>query len=219
MQKNLYENLNLAAIGAPSEFIKGNTMTLGSLGDVYVTLNPTANDFTGVRAKLVNSLDQTILEDLVLEKDNETLFKFGFTRAAGERGGNGLHRATVKATDVEKAVSQIGLEVGGLLEAFKDAIKNRTRQDFAELAKLLVQQFNNKFDAYALKVSWDDVDREGNKFENSVISGYDIAATTFRPLSYRSGFGFTVDNKLHEFSPLTEYFNNYFDESQQENQV
>ena len=43
------------------------------------------NDFTGVRAKLVNSLDQTILEDLVLEKDNETLFKFGFTRAAGER--------------------------------------------------------------------------------------------------------------------------------------
>lgn len=211
--KNLYENLNLAAIGAPSEFIKGNTMTLGSLGDVYVTLNPTANDFTGVRAKLVNSLDQTILEDLVLEKDNETLFKFGFTRAAGERSGNGLHRATVKATDVEKAVSQIGLEVEpGLLEAFKDAIKNRTRQDFAELAKLLVQQFNNKFDAYALKVSWDDVDQEGNKFENSVISGYDIAATTFRPLSYRSGFGFTVDNKLHEFSPLTEYFNNYFDE-------
>ena len=68
MQKNLYENLNLAAIGAPSEFIKGNTMTLGSLGDVYVTLNPTANDFTGVRAKLVNSLDQTILEDLVLAR-------------------------------------------------------------------------------------------------------------------------------------------------------
>ena len=43
--KNLYENLNLAAIGAPSEFIKGNTMTLGSLGDVYVTLNPTAKRF------------------------------------------------------------------------------------------------------------------------------------------------------------------------------
>lgn len=169
-----------------------------NLGQFYVTINPNNINFEGGNLQLVNSKDEVTLVDLDVKKCNDEELTFGvnISRAADN---NGFYRVNAKV-DADKAPT-IGIRVEeGLKTAMKDALKDRTKQDFVELAKLVYRQMDGILPAYALKASWTapvvvkeevpGADGETQVVEKTVdqefavYSKYEIAATAFRPLGY-----------------------------------
>lgn len=183
-----------------------------TLGDIYVTVNPVNVNFNNVKMQLVNSLDKQVLSDLTLVKDNETELTFGTNLS---RANNGFYRLPVKAEAKDVNDIQFVIEPG-LKSAFKEILKDRSLGDFKadipELAKVIYRQFDGILPAYALKVSWDDLDENGEPVRNAVISDYEVAATTFHPLSYKTAWGFTVNHQLPNFDPITEYFSRFWND-------
>lgn len=169
-----------------------------NLGQLYVTINPNNINFAGGNLKLVNSKDEVVPVALDVKKCNDEELTFGvnLSRSADD---NGFYRVNAKV-DADKAPT-IGVRVeDGLKSAMKDALLDRTKQDFVELAKLVYKQLDGVLPAYALKASWTapvvvkeevtGADGETQVVEKTVdkefavYSRYEIAATAFRPLGY-----------------------------------
>lgn len=155
-----------------------------NLGTMWFTVNPgTVDNLNVEKFALVNSAEvesDVKLTDVV--KDDETVLKFGFSRAAGN--GNGLYQAqaTVEPADLDNI--KINIEPG-LTEALKDAVKNHTAADMAHMAKVVYNQLSNVCDAYALRYTYNSVvDTLGTERENKVYSNYGIAATAIKPLGF-----------------------------------
>lgn len=188
--------INLDRIEAPTFTQEADEINLEKLADMYLTVNPANRDFSDLELSLVNSQDEQVLAGFKLKKTDHVV-TMGVTRAAD----NGFYAAEMVSSNPSKDVPAIVYEIeNGLGSAFKDALKNRKKSDFVELAKLIVKQFGNDLPAYAVKCEWDEdiMDKDGNvtKTKNSVRSGYDLAVTTFRPLSYRTGWGFSTSVDL-----------------------
>lgn len=165
---------------ANGETLLGNEE--GNAGTLYLTINPNTVDFNELPVSLVNSLDEESGIKLgALEKSDKKL-TFGYTRSADN---NGFYAA--KATLTEEGINKVkvniepGLksEMKEVLNALKD--KNLSKISFADLATVIYKQFNGILDANAVKTTWTD---EVNG-EHSVYSQYNIAATAFKPLSYK----------------------------------
>lgn len=188
--------INLDLIGAPTFNQEADEIKLEKLADLYMTVNPANRDFSGLKLSLVNSQDEQVLDGFKLKKTDHVV-TMGVTRAAD----NGFYAAEMVSSNPSKDVPAIVYEIeDGLGSAFKDALKNHTKSDFVELAKLIVKQFGNDMPAYSVKCEWEDtqVNADGEEVPvmNSVRSGYDLAVTTFRPLSYRTGWGFSTSVDL-----------------------
>ena len=191
-----------------------------NMGEIYLSVNPQSVNANGMKVSLVNSQNEEILtnSDLYLYSDNETVLNFGVTRS-----GSSLYRLPVYLTPDQKDIDQIRFDIdnkGELLSAFKSALTNHQIGDFASLGKLIYNQLDGFLPAYAVKVSWQDeeINADGtvSNIENAVYSNYNIAATCFRPLSYRSGWGFSVDKQLPTFSPVSEYLDKIVDKIREE---
>lgn len=191
----------LTAIDAPFQMVmSANVPQLEKLADIYMTVNPAERDLEGLTLSLVNSQDEAVpvLDELELHKTNKVL-TMGYSRAAD----NGFYVAEAKPRTSFTADELEGIRYDlepGLKSAFKDALKDRTKANFEELAKLLLKQLNKDIPAYAIKCEWDDkvTDAAGKEtvVKKSVRSNYDLAVLTFRPLSYSTGYGFGVDINL-----------------------
>lgn len=201
------------------------------LGSVYMTVNPAGVDLEGATFELVNSqgtASSVKLSELV--KSDEVL-KFGFGGRAADPTLPSLYvaDATVPVADIDK----IKLTLGGNFESeVEDLLKNHTLSDLAQVAKLIYGQFNNKIEATGVKAGWKYeqaiLDEEGNPtgetetIEDATFSEFGLAATTFKPLSYKFLYGrhfkplptispiedFTLDSKLTITMPT---FNFNFD--------
>lgn len=155
-----------------------------NLGTMWFTVNPgTVDNLNVENFALVNSAE--VESDVKLTnvvKDDETVLKFGFSRAAGN--GNGLYQAQATVDPANLDNIKINIEPG-LTEALKDAVKNRTAADMAHMAKVVYNQLQNVCDANALRYTYTSVvDTAGTERENKVYSNYGIAATAIKPLGF-----------------------------------
>ena len=143
----------------------------GNAGTLYLTINPNTVNFEGAQFPLVNSVEQASaikLEPLAYSDKN---LSFGVSRSAA----NGFYEA--KATLTAEAVESLKGRVD-INEIMGDAL---TDFNVTNTLTSLASQLNGKMDANAVKVSWtDDLGQQ-----RSVYSQYSVAATAFKPLSYK----------------------------------
>ncbi len=190
----------LEAIDAPTmQVMSADVKQLDALGKLYLTVDPAERDFEGLRLSIVNSRDEQVLDELKLEKSDH-LLTMGNTRSEHT---SGLYEAvaTPRYTELNEEIAKTSIKIeDGLLTEFKDAIKNHTKSDFVDLAKVIYRQFSQDIPAYCVKCEWDDTELDETGTEvvatKSVRSDYKMAVTTFRPLSYRSAWGFGTEAQL-----------------------
>ncbi len=169
----------------------------GNAGKVYLTVNPSATDFTGAQFSLVNSLDEESPIKLSPIKPSTDKLTFGWTRA-----GNAFYEtaATLKEADVQKA--KLNFDKSALQESLQQILnyKTETGLRFTQIGSAIYTAVNNIMDANAVKAPW--VDKEGNE-TNYTYSEYGIGATAIKPLS----FSFLHDvnmGKIPEINPFAE---------------
>lgn len=205
---NVDINLALVTPEKPFDVVNGATLLSDAednAGRVYVTINPNDVNFEGIKMTLVNSLDEESgikLGELV--KSNK-LLTFGYT--LNSRADNGFYEAPAKLSAEDIQSVKVDIE-DGLEQAFKDALKNHTKSDIALLVKKLYDQFNGILPANALKVSYvknaASTDKDGNavaETRSSVYSEYALAATAYKPFSYKFLAGSSFD-KIPVISPI-----------------
>lgn len=198
---------DLANIGS----VKGGVFELGQgetigldkdnnlqLGTVYMTLNPTNVNFDGKEFSLESSNGTESAAKLTGVTKSDVELTFGYSRADEAASGNGFYEA--QAYVPENSIGDIKLDIeSGLKSAMKNAIKGHTVSDFAALIKVVYDQFNGILPAYALKTTWQEY--EDGPF-NSVFSQYSVAATAFKPLSFKFGEGYEFSRRLPVINAL-----------------
>lgn len=172
-----------------AEFIDFSSIATGevvaSAGDkiisdsakLYLTINPNTVNFDGLKVAMVNSMDVMApgYDSLLVEKCDDKVLKFGMgTKAAAD---NGFYVAKVALTDPDAA--KLNIDVDAMKNAAKNFINNRSMSSLANVGVQVINQLNGKLDAYAIKASWNDGEKD-----HSVYSQYNLAAATLKPLSY-----------------------------------
>ena len=170
----------------------------GNAGKIYLTINPNNVDFTGLTATLVNSRDDESGVKLGSLTKSDKLLTFGSSRSSED---NGFYEATATVTPAEIPNVKVNIE-SGLKSAFKEALTNRTKKDFLTLVSVLYNQLSSYLPANAVKVAWTAEDENGVETNYAVYSQYNIAATAFKPLSYKFLAGTSIRN-LPTISPIS----------------
>ncbi|MDE6577672.1 MAG: hypothetical protein K2K58_05830 [Muribaculaceae bacterium] len=135
--------------------LAGNdTPEIGSLGKIYVQVNPVSVPAEGLPVTLVTSKGKVAVEttlELKAEGDETEEFKFGGGSRSAE---NGLYYIEVPATVGDIANIQVKLDEN-LKQIAKDYIDNKTRPDLANVAKGVYDQLvNTNLPAYAVKLGY-----------------------------------------------------------------
>ena len=164
-----------------------NSLTYGgNAGKLYVTVNPSSADMSGLKFNLVDTQDNPAAgyDDFTLAKCNDKLMTFGWTRAAEE---NGFYVANANVKDPQAAKPDIDL--GALKNVAKnvlDKISNpgNTRLDIVDGVTTIYKQINNKLVAYGVKIPGKYTDTLGVEHERNIYSQYKLAATAIKPLSF-----------------------------------
>lgn len=186
------ESAVLSASGLVPYTVKNGEIMLSesaaNLGKIFVTVNPNNVDFTGKTLELVNSQDQKAKVELSGLRRSDVVLNFGYSSRAAE---NGFYEADVKLPATDDAVNGTAIHIDqNLKTAIKDILKDRRsglRSNVLQLMKAVYDQVNGMLPAYGLKAGWTVEDKN-----YAVYSNYNLAATTFRPLS----FGFLYDQSI-----------------------
>lgn len=193
----------LQASGLTGEQIENGAVLIDSkddnLGRVFVTINPNNIDFTGGDLTLVNSKDDPCTVKLKNLQRSEEVLTFGYSRAAN----NGFYQADVYLEPNLDAINDVKVEIDPKLKsAMKDILtdgRSGLRTNALHLMKALYDQFNGFLPAYGLKAGW-----TVNNQPYAVYSNYNIAATTFRPLSYNFLRGESFGDKFPTIDPINQ---------------
>lgn len=177
-----------------------NSLTYGgNAGKLYVTVNPSSADMSGLKFNLVDTQDNPAAgyDDFTLAKCNDKLMTFGWTRAAEE---NGFYVANANVKDPQAAKPDIDL--GALKNVAKnvlDKISNpgNTRLDIVDGVTTIYKQINNKLVAYGVKIPGKYTDANGVEHARNIYSQYKLAATAIKPLSYA-----TLKDGLNKSIPM-----------------
>ena len=164
-----------------------NSLTYGgNAGKLYVTVNPSSADMSGLKFNLVDTQDNPAAgyDDFTLRKCNDKLMTFGWTRAAEE---NGFYVANANVNNPQAAKPDIDL--GALKNVAKnvlDKISNpgNTRLDIVDGVTTIYKQINNKLVAYGVKIPGKYTDANGVEHARNIYSQYKLAATAIKPLSF-----------------------------------
>ncbi len=179
-------NMIKDAIKDGGRFVKSGNSTLISdeednAGTLYLTVNPGEVDFSNQQLALVNSKDEESKITLSpLQKENDYLISFGYTRAAGD---NGFYSAKAHLDEADIAAVKVNIDKE-LKSSFKELISKRTMSKVGELALNLYDQFNGILPAQAVKAEWTIQNSKGEDIKRSFRSEYGLAATAIQPLSY-----------------------------------
>ncbi|MBQ4276729.1 MAG: hypothetical protein II750_01330 [Bacteroidaceae bacterium] len=150
-------------------------------GTLYVTVNPSEVNFEGAQLTLVNSKDDPSKVQLSpLEKENDYIINFGYTRAATD---NGLYRAKATLSKADIDAVKVDIEPG-LKSAVTEAVKQHSMPSLANLGMKLYDQFNGILPAQALKAQWTTTLTDGSTYTRTFRSDYGLAAAAVKPLSY-----------------------------------
>lgn len=188
----------------------------GNAGKVYVTINPSSADLTGLKLSLVNTLDEESPIKLSPIKKCEEKLQSGWTRA-----NNGFYVAEASVTPKTVMTENGGLNINK--ENFSELFKE-TKEQFGDLAKdfdagklnlseLATDVYSVirelKVDKSGLKCTYTTTDADGTEKEHSVYSQYNLAATFLNPLNLKWGKDFNyvtmpgyelADSLLNRFS-------------------
>lgn len=143
------------AFSADGVYMNTNEEGKGSLGMLYVGINPTDINPENVAFSLVNSTGDKEIADLKLAPSTKELMLGVQTRdeEASPVSENGFYETEILIDPASAETYAIKIE-DGLKSAMKDAIKNHTKSDFATLAKIVYDQMKDITPAYALKAVW-----------------------------------------------------------------
>lgn len=170
----------------------------GNAGTLYVTVNPSTADFTGLNVSLVNSQDEECAVKLgKLQKTNEVL-TFGYSRAAD----NGFYAvpATLSKNDIYNSKLKINFDAGEVKTAVTELVKKHNGEsikDFASSIFKTLNNLNNSLDAQAVKCT----DATGR----SVYSNYDVAAVAVNPLGFKAVDGFFPRTSFPGYNRLVNF--------------
>ena len=167
----------------------------GNAGTIYLTINPTNRNFTGTTFDLINSQNKKSAVTLEAIQKSDAVLSSIYTRGAiaGEQSDNGFYeaKATLKVEDIDKA--RLNFDVDGIKEVVKDVRNFRDGIDVANLATSIYNNITDVIELNAVKGTWQD-----EKGAKSVVSQYDIAAATIKPLT----FGFAQEFKFDHIPGL-----------------
>ena len=189
-----WSTITSESYSVPELIVTRNADGKAALGNFWFTVNPgTVNTLDLDGFALVNSRDDDPVVELTnIEKDDETVLKFGVgTRAAGN--GNGLYQAQAVVPVEDLSKIKVNIEPG-LAQAIKDAVQNRTASDMATMLKKVYAQLQDICEANALRYTYEaatakDANNNWIMTPQKVYSNYGIAATAFKPLSFATPKG------------------------------
>ena len=196
-------DVNFAALGVDTEAIQQGFLGDVNLGRVYLTVNPVGHNFDNTKFTLETSAGNALPFGLRISKSDDELY-FGFTRA-----NNGFYAADVIISGdqnaLNKGINATKLTIDdNLKSAVKDVLKDRSKRNAVNLLKAVYNQMSDQLPAYAVRYDW--TDEEGKPY--AVLSNYDLAVASAKPLSYQFFYGQSVDHKL----PSIGHLNNIIDE-------
>ena len=158
----------------------------GNAGKLYVTVNPSSSDMSGLQFTLVDTRDDAAAgyDVFTLDKCNDRQMSFGWTRSAET---NGFYVANANVVNPQAAKPDVDLE------ALKNVAKNvlnkvtapgKNRLNITEAVSTVYKELNNKLVAYAVKIPGKYTDANGVEQERNIYSQYKLAATAVKPLSF-----------------------------------
>lgn len=173
----------------------------GNLGKVFVTINPNNINFEGQNLTLVNSIDEQSAVELRNLRPSKEVLKFGYSRGGGSNNGFYEADATLPANieDINATAIHIHENLKSSMKQILEDRRNNLRSNIIGLMRAVYDQFNGILPAYAMKAGW-----TVNGESYAVYSNYNIAATTFKPLSYKFLYGTHISPVLPIIDPITE---------------
>lgn len=194
----------------------------GNAGKLYVTVNPSSADMSGLKFTLVDTRDDVAAGygEFTLNKCNDRQMMFGWTRSADN---NGFYVANANVVDPQAAKPSVDVEA--LKKVAQNVLNKITapgenRLNITEAVSTVYKELNNKLVAYAVKIPGKYTDSEGVERDRNIYSQYKLAATAVKPLSYatlKDGInkqipmlptleskGITIDMDQFKWTPIEE---------------
>ncbi|WP_295728882.1 hypothetical protein [uncultured Muribaculum sp.] len=175
----------------------------GNAGTIYMTVNPGNADMTGKTFTLVNSQNQENGMAIETPVKSDQVLTFGYTHGRAAQDVS-LYEAGATLTPENIASCRVEIEPG-LKSAASQFINNRNGSSLASLMRAVYEQLNGILPRMAVKAEWeyttskwDDTSAAWvDATEQGIVrSGLDIAATAFKPLSYKSLEGKKFNRRL-----------------------
>ena len=173
------------------QFILAGDGKTGNAGILFLTVNPTNRDFTGTEFSLINSQDEESPVKLEPIGKTDHVLTAGYTRASinnDAQSSNGFYaaQATISKEAAMNARTRLNVDLSAAKDVVKDVKNFRNGINVTEIATTIYKNVNELIELDAVKAAWTD---EATGKDMAVVSQYDIAAATIKPLS----FGFLKD--------------------------
>jgi hypothetical protein len=191
---------------------------VGNAGVVYLTVNPGNVDMTGKTFTLNNSRGDASGMKLETPVKSDKVLTFGYSHG---RASEDVALYEANATLTPDGISDCLIDVeSGLKSATLDVFKNRNLQSVATLLNLVYDQINGILPRLAVKAEWtyttsnwsDTSASWVDETKNGVVrSGLDVAATTIKPLSFKTLEGRGFSRKLPILSEISIDLNKLID--------
>lgn len=159
-------------------------------GLIFVTVNPTNVDPNCIDFKLVDSQGNEAPFKLT-PVNTDRVLKFGVSRGINVNEKSGFYALQVKldAADVDKAKTWTSADAADLKDAAKNVLgklrhPKTNSLNIGEIASSIESVFNNRLTRYGVKATWKFKNEKGEWVTKSTVSGLNLAATAFKPLSY-----------------------------------
>ena len=159
-------------------------------GLIFVTVNPTNVDPNCIDFKLVDSQGNEAPFKLTPVNTNRVL-KFGVSRGINVNEKSGFYALQVKldAADVDKVKTWTSADAADLKNAAKNVLgklrhPKTNSLNIGDIASSIENVFNNRLTRYGVKATWKFKNEKGEWVTKSTVSGLNLAATAFKPLSY-----------------------------------
>lgn len=189
---------DFARVDAPSETYPAGYVMNGNLGNLYVTINPIGHNLTeGKTFSLETSAGKTYPVNLNVEESDQELV-FGYSRSAA----NGFYSAevTADAENAEAIIDAVGVTIDeNLKTSAKNLFNDFSKHNAYDLLKAVYNQLDGMLPAYALRADWTTAPKTPGSAPAkyySVLSGYDLAVATAKPLSYKFFYGEGSDRRI-----------------------
>ena len=159
-------------------------------GLIFVTVNPTNVDPNCIDFKLVDSQGNEAPFKLT-PVNTDRVLKFGVSRGINVNEKSGFYALQVKldAADVDKAKTWTSADAADLKDAAKNVLDKlrhpkSSSLNIGDIASSIENVFNNRLTRYGVKATWKFKNEKGEWVTKSTVSGLNLAATAFKPLSY-----------------------------------
>lgn len=181
-------------VNVGGKVISSNGILASSLdgGNIYLTINPAEVDATGWNIGKLVGRDGSYApgyDNLILAADDTPVTTIS-TRASNGLGG---YVAAAKLDSAAAAAAKINIDKDALKDVAKNVLGKLRRQEALDITQnvyTIYNQFAHAIDQYyAVKCQVKEKDAFGEVKTRTIVSDYNIAAVTIKPLSYTTNIG------------------------------